>query len=382
MMNSALKKLNLLKPLRKSAWYGRLRQYLPMTDIRPLDDRDGMHAAEVVTIDWPSHVKRPRFGIVKDYEPYPRWTKYCRFFENNLFEYGFYDIHAHDWVKGAEPYDIIVGIWSCYLYDLQELRDKYYFLETHLGKRTYPSTGHALLYEDKRLEAYLAELHGIPFAKAYVSYDRDDALRLADSMPYPVISKIIPSSGSMGMELVRSPAQCRKIVERVFSRNGRKSHVNYFRQKNSVYFQEYIPNDGYDIRVIVIGERAFGYYRRVLPGDFRASGMGLEEKRALPFEAMQVARRLYKAVQSPMLAVDMVHGLDGQYRVIEYSPVCQVEYPDQQLQIDGVSGAYVFEDDDTYHFQKGVWWPHELSLREFLLRHYLPTEGAGFARAK
>ena len=61
-----------------------------------------------------------------------------------------------------------------------------------------------------------------------------------------------------------------------------------YRQKNLVCFQEFIPNDGYDIRVIVVGNQIFGFYRKVPQGDFRASGMNIEEMRELPVEAMKI----------------------------------------------------------------------------------------------
>jgi glutathione synthase/RimK-type ligase-like ATP-grasp enzyme len=229
-----------------------------------------------------------------------------------------------------------------------------------------------LLYEDKKLEAYIAAAHHIPFAKTYVSHDRDDALALVEAIPLPVISKLVPSSGSIGMELVRTRDQARRVIRQAFSRNGHKSHRNYFRQKNCVYFQEFVPNDGYDIRVIVVGNWVFGYYRKVLPGDFRASGMDLKEKRALPPEAMKTALRLNQAVRSPMLVVDMVHGLDGQYYVIEFSPISRMPDPDP-LHVEGIPGVYIFRDEDTYRFEKGKWWVQELALREFLLNHYLPA---------
>ena len=71
-------------------------------------------------------------------------------------------------------------------------------------------------------------------------------------MEFPVISKIVPSSGSLGVELIRTPAEAKKLIRQAFSQNGRKIHIVYARQKNYIYFQKFIPNDGYDIRVIVV----------------------------------------------------------------------------------------------------------------------------------
>ena len=260
------------------------------------------------------------------------------------------------------------------------MREKYHFLETYLGKTTYPSSGHAHLYEDKCLESYIAKAKGIPFVTTYVSHDKADALILVENLTYPVVSKIVPGSGSVGVELVRTREESRRIVEQAFSRNGRKTHLNCFRQKNYVYFQEYVPNDGYDIRAIVIGNMVFGYYRKVLKGDFRASGMNLEEKRALPEEVIKIARRVNKLIKSPFLAVDMLHGLDAEYYIIEFSPISQLVDTPDELHVDGVPGVYVFDDDESFHFEKGRYWVSELALREFLLSDYLPMVTGG-ARA-
>ena len=186
-----------------------------------------------------------------------------------------------------------------------------------------------------------------------------------------MVSKVNPSSGSVGVELLRTPGEARRIIKRAFSRNGRKIYVPHFRQSHYVYFQEFVPNDGYDIRVVVVGNRAFGYYRKVPRGDFRASGMNTWEKRALPEAAVRIAWTAYQAIRSPLLAVDMVHGLDGAYRIIEFSVVFQNETP-EQLMVDGVPGAYVIGNDDAIRFEKGRFWVDELAIREFFLRDYLP----------
>jgi glutathione synthase/RimK-type ligase-like ATP-grasp enzyme len=370
-MLDRMKEVDVVKRIRKSRFYSRARQYFPMLEPFYVDDRNRLDEAEIVKIEWPASVKKPYFGIVQDFGEYPKWSKYRRFLENNSFEYDLFQIHRHDWIEQADRFDVIIGIPSNSLFHLQEMRNKYYVLETFLGKGCYPSVAHANLYEDKYLEAYISQATGIPFAKTYVSCEKADAIQLAESMRYPCVSKVVPSSGSCGVELVCTPKHGREIVKEAFSRNGRKTHVLYSRQKNYIYFQEYIPNDGYDIRVIIVGNLVFGYYRKVLKGDFRASGMNIKERRALPEEAMKIGRRVNEIIRSPLLAVDMVHGLDGKYHVIEFSPYYLMGYSDD-LRVNGVPGVYVFDEDGSYHFEKGRFWVAELALREFLLGSYLP----------
>ena len=132
-LKTQLKQNRLIKKIRKTRTYSRFRQHLRMPDFDYIDDRDEIEDAEVIKINWPENVKKPAIGIVRDKDNlYPRWTKYCRFFENNSFQYGFVDIHAHNWLEEVKEYDIIVGFFSSAYFDLNEIRNKYYFLETFL----------------------------------------------------------------------------------------------------------------------------------------------------------------------------------------------------------------------------------------------------------
>src|SRR5690606_15154424 len=47
------------------------------------------------------------------------------------------------------------------------------------------------------------------------------------------------------------------------------------REKGYLYFQEFMPKNEFDTRLIVIGNRCFGIRRYNRTGDFRASGSGL-----------------------------------------------------------------------------------------------------------
>lgn len=363
----------MLTRIRKSLLYSRLRQYLPMQKLTFIDDRERIDHADVVYIDWPADVAKPRVGIVQDYGLYPSWTHFARFLEKNAFPFEIYPIHADNWIEKAQDFDVVVGFTSSASYHLEEIRTKVYVLENHLHKTCYPSYQNMLLYEDKKLEAHLSKIYGIPFVPTHVSHNLEDALQLSENLTYPMVSKIVPSSSSVGVQLIRNKKQAQHIIRQAFSENGRKSHVVYKRQKNDIYFQDFIPNDGFDIRVIVVGRMVFGFFRKVLPNDFRASGMHHEEMRELPLEVMQIARAVNRAIPSPLLVVDMLHGLDGKYYINEYSPICQMSTL-HQLEVNGVGGAYIFDTDDTCHFEPLNYWVQELGIREFFENVYLPSQ--------
>jgi len=46
------------------------------------------------------------------------------------------------------------------------------------------------------------------------------------------------------------------------------------REKEYIFLQEFVPNTGYDIKVVVIGDKLSYFLRNIRKGDFRASGGG------------------------------------------------------------------------------------------------------------
>ena len=72
-----------------------------------------------------------------------------------------------------------------------------------------------------------------------------------------------------------------------------------------------------------------------------------------------------------MLVVDMVKGMDGNYHIIEYSPICLME-TQIQLRSNGVPGVYILDSEGNPEFKPGKFWVHELALKVFLLNTYLP----------
>lgn len=349
---------------------------------RPVtDDRDRVaDGVPPVMFDWPAAVPKPRVGIIQDHGSSPRWTKYRRFLETNAFPFGIYDLHSSAWFSKAQEYDVVVGIDSCEASHLDEIRRKHYVLEMKMQKRCYPGYHDVVLYEDKILEAYMSEVYGLPFVKTYIFNSKEEALGAVDTLAYPLVSKVVPCSSSVGVELVTTPSRCQTIIRRAFSPRGRRTHIPYAAQKDYVYFQEYVPNDGYDIRIIVVGNKVFGYYRKVPEGDFRASGMGVVEKRELPAEAIQIARQAYDVVQGPMLVVDLLRSTAGKYFIIEMSPICRVDTP-EQLHVAGKPGWYQCNE-DSYVFEEGRVWVHELSLKEFLTRNCQLSKADELGRGK
>ena len=79
-------------------------------------------------------------------------------------------------------------------------------------------------------------------------------------------------------------------------------------QKGYVYFQDYIPNNLYDIRVIVTGDKAFAIKRIVRENDFRASGSGniVYDKSEINEKCVELAFKANEKIRSQSIGFDFV----------------------------------------------------------------------------
>lgn len=335
-----------------------------------VDDRDSLDAAEPVTMSWPAKVAKPSVGLVKDTDDKPYWTKFARFLTHNQIPFAYYNIHTSTWSEEAGKFDIIIWRPRSSPAELEEARRKIYFLERHLHKICYPSFDTVTVYEDKILQHELLKLHGFPVIDTFISHDIDEITRNISDRAYPAINKVVPGSGSLGVEMVNNVAQAAEIARAAFSFAGRQTYWPNLNQKNYVFLQKYQKNEGYDLRIIVIGDVVTGYFRDVPAGDFRASGMGLVRWDELPADAIDLARRIARCFGFITVAVDFLRDPDtNKLLVIEMSHFIRVEGDEGQR--DGVFGVFVVAEDGTRSFKPGKIWLQELVLKEFFTREWL-----------
>ena len=332
----------------------------------PLDDSADLEDAEPVMLELPAGVPKPRVGLVKDVDDYPYWTKYRRFLAANDVPYEIYDIHRSTWRQAAESFDMVVWRPMSFPFELDECRRKFHVLEQLLGKVCHPSFAEVMLYEDKLLQYEVLRQHDLPVIDTFITSSLDEALAHVAVCGYPAVWKLSCGSGSLGVELARDRRTAERWLRQAFSFAGRATYWPYVGQKNYVYLQRLEPNSGWDVRCIVVGDAAFGYYRDVPPGEFRASGMGTVRREAPPAEAVRIARRLARALDLPQVAVDLLESpSDGRLSIIEFSSFIQIGTP-RQLTVDGVPGMLVFSDDDTYEFVPAKVWLQELTLKRVM----------------
>ncbi len=332
---------------------------------RPLLGDERLESAPPLVLDWPAGVAKPKVGLVKDSGDHPYWPKYERFLQVNSIPYELFDIHRSDFLDRARQFDLIVWRPDSSYGGQWEAKAKIELLNRYLGIATYPSKDELWFYEDKNKEFWLLGRAGVPAVTTFISYSRAETESFLEQCSYPLVSKDITNSASQGVKLLRTQRQALKFARQVFT-VGARLHYLYVRQYGYVHLQEYLPNPGYDLRVICVGNSYFGYYRYAEPGDFRASGAGRVVKQALPPAALELARQAKQALPpTRCLAVDMVQDIrSGQFYIIECSIFINV-LSSVQLMVEGVPGRYI-EQEGQFVFAPGKFWLQELTLAEVM----------------
>lgn len=92
-------------------------------------------------------------------------------------------------------------------------------------------------------------------------------------------------------------------------------------EKGYIYFQDFIPNNDSDARVIVIGDKAFAIKRMVRSNDFRASGSGqlLYDNDQIPEPMIRIAFDVAKSIGMQSVAFDFVLNESNQPLTVEIS---------------------------------------------------------------
>lgn len=317
--------------------------------------------------------RKPHIGIVKTqslnikdgYEnPKASWLRYVRFCKNNDISYGFYDIKKSDWLEEASKYDIVICHTEGSPAYQEMIESKIYVLEKALNKMCFPSFHEVWQYEDKNRSNYLYQIYKLPTISTLVTHSEEEALEIVEKSDYPFITKTTIGAGSSGVQKINSKKKANSLIRKIFSKNGLRSQYLYQNQKDYFYYQKFISDATFDLRIILVGDMAFGYYRYPNKGDFRASGAGNFEKKAIPSDALKIAVGIRDKLQSRQMGVDLLYSeKHEQYFIIETSLFNQIDTP-IQLEVNGESGYYDVSDITNISFKEGKFWIQELVLND------------------
>jgi glutathione synthase/RimK-type ligase-like ATP-grasp enzyme len=207
----------------------------------------------------------------------------------------------------------------------------------------FPSWRTAWHFEDKVAQAYLLEVAGIPTPQTWVFWRREAALEFCRTARYPLVTKLSLGIQSNNVRLLRDAGEAAQWVDQLFrtglvsfqdpppraraAARGQKQVLRTLlgrpapplpRGIQHGYFlaQEFLPNNEFDTRVTVIGDRAFGFRRFNRPGDFRASGSGRIDwdPAAIDEQTVRLAFRVARTLDTQCVAIDGLRR--GEERVV------------------------------------------------------------------
>ncbi|MBN1186455.1 MAG: hypothetical protein JXB49_29535 [Bacteroidales bacterium] len=282
-----------------------------------------------------------------------RWISYC---EKNKIEYKLVDCFKNDIINQLADCDALM--WH---FNHKGARESLFakqllFSVQASGKKVFPDINTVWHFDDKVGQKYLLEAVNAPLASSYVFYTKKEALIWADQTSFPKIFKLRTGAGSDNVRLVNSLSDARRLIRKAFSygfkqyrgwsnlseryrkyRLGKTSFWNVIkgiirlfyttdyariagREKGYILFQDFIPGNEFDIRVVVINNKAFAIKRIVRKNDFRASGSGfiLYEKEHFDDETIKTAFNVSEKLKDQNMAYDFVY-LDGKPLIVEIS---------------------------------------------------------------
>lgn len=225
------------------------------------------------------------------------------------------------------------------------------------GIKVFPNRNTLWHFDDKIAETYLFKLLNIPTINTWIFYDKKEASAFITKTSYPKVFKLRKGSGSKGVVLVKTKKQAKRLVGKAFGK-GFKTVSTYFmfreryrkykvgreslkglvkgfirlfistpyirnanRERGYLYLQEFVPNNHYDTRVIVIGDRAFAIKRFNRKNDFRASGSGhiVYDKNQIDLNLVKFSFEVNKKLQMQCAALDFVYDKNNEPVVVEVS---------------------------------------------------------------
>lgn len=281
-----------------------------------------------------------------------RWIAYC---EKKSIPYKLVNAFDSDIVEQLSDCDAFMWHHHHAVYKDVVAAKKILFALEHAGIKVFPDFRTGWHFDDKVAQKYLLEAIGAPLVPSYVFYDKQEALAWAKATIYPKVFKLKGGAGAANVRLVRSEGEARKLIGKAFGRGfpqydrfaALKERFRKFRQKQAslfyvlkgigrllyttdfakqqpnergyVYFQEFIPGNDSDLRVIVIGGRAFAIKRFVRENDFRASGSGAIEfsRAAMDERCVALAFEVNKKLGAQSVAYDFVYDEAGNPLIVE-----------------------------------------------------------------
>jgi glutathione synthase/RimK-type ligase-like ATP-grasp enzyme len=213
-------------------------------------------------------------------------------------------------------------------------------VEEGLGIPVFPSCKSMWYFEDKAGQCAFFRAAGVPTPHTEIFWSRRQAEQFCETATYPFVLKLAGGHQSSNVRLVRTRNEALFYVDELFGhgvlslayrpasrprvmlrhlraaveiiRGGNPYASNHESELQYGYFyaQEFLPDNGFEISVIVIGNRAFACRRFTAPGDFRTRGSSGHIDWAtdsIGEDAIRLAFGVARKLGAQTVAVDILH---------------------------------------------------------------------------
>ena len=292
------------------------------------------------------------------------WRAYC---DANRIAYETVDCYSPDIIQRLGDFDALM--WHFRHGSPEDILMARHVLNAAeaMGLAVFPNFKTCWHYDDKIAQKYLLESIDAPMTPTWVFYEQAKAIAWLKTAELPVVAKLRRGAGSYNVRLCRTRAEATRYVKRMFSsgfspapkvladaanklrvaassgglqgilrrlkkaprffRESRHARKYFSNEKGYVYFQKFIPGNKDDLRVTVVGNRAWAFRRRVRENDFRASGSGVIEygKHFVPTEVIQASFEITRRLGAQSVAFDWVCDEQGKHTFVEISYCYQGE---------------------------------------------------------
>jgi glutathione synthase/RimK-type ligase-like ATP-grasp enzyme len=271
-----------------------------------------------------------------------KWIEFCR---NKNLEYKIVDCYSSNILSDLKDCKALMWHWSHNDYKAQMFARQLIFAIELGGISVFPDIRTCLHFDDKIAQKYLMESIGAPFVETHAVYDKAAAFNLLEDSIFPLVFKLKGGAGSANVRLIKDKETFKTLVNKSFGKGFKPNSfsnlahkLSVFRkvksvenfgilvkglgrvfypnrilkkqpiQKDYFYIQEFIPDNDCDIRVVIIGKRAFAIKRFVRENDFRASGSGdiSYEKSEIPLECIKIGFEVSNKLGLQCAAYDFV----------------------------------------------------------------------------
>lgn len=222
------------------------------------------------------------------------------------------------------------------------------FALEHAGIKCFPNFNTGWHFDSKLAQKYLFEALNLKPINTHVFYTESSALDWLKNTSFPKVFKLSVGAGSSNVKKVENYSQGYKLIKKSFGKgfkqfdgwaNFKDQFIKYMygklkfidlinafgrifintefgkfksNEKGYAYFQDYVPKNDCDYRVIVIDSKAFAIKRMVRNSDFRASGSGviLYGQEYFTNELIERAFEVTKKINSQCCAMDFIYEND------------------------------------------------------------------------